>query len=132
MQWTLWITTGEKGRTFDYDWEERWIRDEGFMKIVPQAVSAVLESAGRVAAEIDHFILPTDQARTPAALGRNSASALMQSSTIRSRSVGVAGAAQPLILLAKSARVCSAGTAYSATWLWSGLRCHSVSDHRQN
>ena len=91
-----------EGSDFDYDWEERWIRDEGFMKIVPEAVSSVLESAGRVAAEIDHFILPTDQARTPAALAKKlgiSPDAVVDNQIA---SVGVAGAAQPLILLAKA------------------------------
>ena len=91
-----------EGSDFDYDWEERWIRDEGFMKIVPEAVSAVLESAGRLAAEIDHFILPTDQARTPAALAKQlgiSPDAVVDNQIA---SVGVAGAAQPLILLAKA------------------------------
>lgn len=72
------------------------------MKIVPEAVSAVLESAGRLAAEIDHFILPTDQARTPAALAKQlgiSPDAVVDNQIA---SVGVAGAAQPLILLAKA------------------------------
>ena len=31
-----------RGREFDYVWEERWIRDEGFLKIVPAAVKALL------------------------------------------------------------------------------------------
>lgn len=30
----------------DYFWEERWIRDEGYAKIVPQAVKAALADAG--------------------------------------------------------------------------------------
>jgi 3-hydroxy-3-methylglutaryl CoA synthase len=31
----------------DYAWEERWIRDEGYMKIVPRALEAALKAAGR-------------------------------------------------------------------------------------
>jgi 3-hydroxy-3-methylglutaryl CoA synthase/uncharacterized OB-fold protein len=30
----------------DYFWEERWIRDEGYSKIVPRAVQAALDDAG--------------------------------------------------------------------------------------
>ena len=30
---------------FDYNWEERWIRDEGYAKIVPPAIEAALEKA---------------------------------------------------------------------------------------
>ncbi len=43
---------------FDYNWEERWIRDEGFTKIVPRAVKAALANAGVKAEEIKHFVLP--------------------------------------------------------------------------
>src|SRR5262249_20120235 len=43
---------------FDYGWEERWIRDEGFTKIVPRAVKGLLEKTGVAAAAIDYFILP--------------------------------------------------------------------------
>lgn len=46
------------GEDFDYGWEERWIRDEGYGKLVPQAIRALLEKAGVSAAEIAHFILP--------------------------------------------------------------------------
>jgi 3-hydroxy-3-methylglutaryl CoA synthase len=44
---------------FDYNWEERWIRDEGYTKIVPRAIKAALENAGAKAEEIKHFVLPT-------------------------------------------------------------------------
>lgn len=49
-----------KGDTeeFDYNWEERWIRDEGFSKIVPRAVKAALEKTGISASDIKHFVLP--------------------------------------------------------------------------
>ncbi len=43
---------------FDYNWEERWIRDEGFMKIVPDAVQAALDNTGISADEVDHFVMP--------------------------------------------------------------------------
>lgn len=43
---------------FDYNWEERWIRDEGFSKIVPRAVKAALSNAGVKAEEIKHFVMP--------------------------------------------------------------------------
>lgn len=46
-------------QTHDYYWEERWIRDEGYAKIVPKAVSAALDDAGIMIGEVDHLILPT-------------------------------------------------------------------------
>jgi 3-hydroxy-3-methylglutaryl CoA synthase len=48
---------------YDYNWEERWIRDEGYTKIVPRAVKGALEKAGVAAAAIDHFILPCQFAK---------------------------------------------------------------------
>ncbi len=53
------------GQDFDYVWEERWIRDEGFAKLVPQAVGAVLDKAGVAADRVTHFILPCTLAKVP-------------------------------------------------------------------
>src|SRR5437016_13116771 len=46
------------GEEFDYGWEERWVRDEGYGKIVPDAVRTLLEKTGVAGAEIAHLILP--------------------------------------------------------------------------
>jgi 3-hydroxy-3-methylglutaryl CoA synthase len=52
-----------RGEDFDYGWEERWIRDEGYSKIVPVAVKTILEKSKTAASEIAHFILPCPFAR---------------------------------------------------------------------
>jgi 3-hydroxy-3-methylglutaryl CoA synthase len=52
-----------EGEEFDYGWEERWIRDEGYSKIVPAAVKALFEKTKSVASDIAHFILPCPFAR---------------------------------------------------------------------
>jgi 3-hydroxy-3-methylglutaryl CoA synthase len=46
------------GEDFDYGWEERWIRDEGYGKLVPITVRALLEQTGVSGAEVAHFVLP--------------------------------------------------------------------------
>lgn len=46
------------GEEFDYGWEERWVRDEGYGKLVPQAVCTLLEKTGLSGADIAHFLLP--------------------------------------------------------------------------
>ena len=43
---------------FDYAWEERWVRDEGYTKIVPTAVKALFAKTGVTGADIAHVILP--------------------------------------------------------------------------
>jgi 3-hydroxy-3-methylglutaryl CoA synthase len=46
------------GEDFDYGWEERWIRDEGYMKIVPASVAGALKQAKVSAKDIAHFCMP--------------------------------------------------------------------------
>ena len=50
---------------FDYDWEERWVRDEGYLKIVPPAVAAALDGCGLDPGAIDRFLLPCSLRRVP-------------------------------------------------------------------
>ncbi len=55
-----------EGRQFDHGWEERWIKDEGFMKIVPKAVKGLLEKTGVSGKEISSFVMPCPFGRVPA------------------------------------------------------------------
>ncbi|MCP4122124.1 MAG: hydroxymethylglutaryl-CoA synthase family protein, partial [Bacteroidetes bacterium] len=58
-----------EGRQFDYGWEERWIKDEGFMKIVPKAVKALLEKTGVSGKEISTFVMPCPFGRVSSQIG---------------------------------------------------------------
>lgn len=44
--------------TFDYGWEERWIRDAGYREIVPRAVAALFASTGLKPGDVHHLIVP--------------------------------------------------------------------------
>jgi len=44
---------------YDYFWEERWVRDEGYAKAVPKVVSRALDHAGLGIANIAHFVMPS-------------------------------------------------------------------------
>ncbi|WP_054032805.1 SDR family NAD(P)-dependent oxidoreductase [Desulfatitalea tepidiphila] len=46
------------GRHFDYTWEERWARDEGYGKIIPEAVGGLLQKLGLTMADVDHLVFP--------------------------------------------------------------------------
>ncbi|MBI5550640.1 MAG: SDR family NAD(P)-dependent oxidoreductase [Desulfobacterales bacterium] len=46
------------GRAFDYVWEERWARDEGYAKIIPEAVNGLLKKLGLTMKDIDRLIFP--------------------------------------------------------------------------
>ena len=43
---------------FDYGWEERWIREEGFAKIIPAAISGLLEKCGVSIDDVAKVIYP--------------------------------------------------------------------------
>ncbi len=45
-------------KRFDYTWEERWVRDEGYSKIIPEAVSGLLEKQNISMDEVDKLIYP--------------------------------------------------------------------------
>ena len=47
----------DEGADFDYIWEERWIRDEGYAKLIPTAVNQALSSAGLAIGDIQHFAM---------------------------------------------------------------------------
>ncbi len=43
---------------FDYAFEERWVRDEGYFKLVPATIRQALDGAQVGAAAVTHFICP--------------------------------------------------------------------------
>ncbi len=46
------------GFTYDYMWEERWVRDEGYSKIIPQAVSGLLKKLDMKMADVTKLAFP--------------------------------------------------------------------------
>jgi 3-hydroxy-3-methylglutaryl CoA synthase len=85
---------------FDYVWEERWIRDEGYLKLIPDAMAAALEMAGLQADAITHFCFPCAARRVAGTLAKRMGIA---DSAVRDNlqgSCGEAGTAHPLIMLA--------------------------------
>lgn len=95
--------------TIDYEWEERWIRDEGFMKAVPKAVSRLLEKTAVKATDITYFVLPTSQARTPAAIAGKLGVKPGAVVDNHIQNLGVTGAAHPILLLVKALETAAPG-----------------------
>jgi len=89
-----------RDRAHDYAWEERWIRDEGYLKIVPAAVSAALKAAGVEAGAIDHFCMPCTLARVTPALAKRMGIADAAVRDNLAAVCGDTGAAHPLVMLA--------------------------------
>ena len=85
---------------YDYTWEERWVRDEGYMKIVPVAIEAALAKGNLKASDVTTFCFPV--------AARNVAAGLAKKIGINPDAVadnlqsncGEAGSAHALIMLA--------------------------------
>lgn len=94
---------------FDYAWEERWIRDEGIIKLVPPAIKDALTAAGITGGDVTHFCFPStfggmaaNLAKVcgiPAEAVRDNLAAVM----------GEAGSAHALVMLAHALEQSKAG-----------------------
>lgn len=86
------------GESFDYRWEERWIRDRGYRAILPALVRGVLEQAGVPPEQLSRAVLPAAPPRMAAALakGLGLTAELVQDG--RLGDVGDTGAPHPLLL----------------------------------
>ncbi len=96
-------------RAHDYAWEERWVRDEGYMKIVPRAVSALLARSGVEAGAITHFCMPGTLSRIAAAVAKRCG---LGEGAVRDNLAAVCGdtgVAHPLLMLAAALEDAKAG-----------------------
>lgn len=87
-------------RRHNYWWESRWIRDEGIAKLVPQAVSDALASAGLEPTAVDRFVFPTPVRGAAALAARKAGISSHAVEAEVTSQVGFAGAAAPLLDLA--------------------------------
>jgi 3-hydroxy-3-methylglutaryl CoA synthase len=87
------------GADFDYVLEERWIRDEFLLKLIPETVAQLLSEAGVHAESIRHFAVPAG-----ATTAKRLAQACGVASARRDERIlgecGDAGVALPLLMLA--------------------------------
>ncbi len=88
------------GQDEDYGWEQRWIRDEGYMKIIPEVVSGLLDSTGVGAGDIDHFVMPCTIGRVPAGVTKALGIKPEAIRDTMAANVGDTGAAHAILMLA--------------------------------
>ena len=86
---------------FDYALEERWVREEGYFKLIPAAISAAMENAGTNLGEIHRIVLPAS-----AAVARGLARVLKVGTELFTEPLaagcGDCGVAHPLLMLASA------------------------------
>lgn len=85
---------------FDYPWETRWVRDEGYGKIAPRAIQAALTKLNLKVSDIDRFVMASPIRGVNAEVAKISGIAPESVQDDLGSRMGDAGCAQPLILLA--------------------------------
>jgi 3-hydroxy-3-methylglutaryl CoA synthase len=97
------------GEDFDYHWEERWIRDEGYLKLVPPVLKQALASAGIEAGQIDHFIFPSTFKGVADTLAKRMGAKPEVVADNLAMTVGETGSAHALVMLAATLEKAKAG-----------------------
>lgn len=90
----------QAGIETDYVLEERWVRDEGQMKIVPPALASILADAALAASDIDRVILAGVSAGAARVIAKEAG--FSEDSIVDSfdATVGQTGTPHPLLMLA--------------------------------
>ena len=86
-------------RRFDYTWEERWVRDQGYAKIIPEAINGLLDKLGMTIDDVDKVVYPCFFAREHAKIARTIGAAPEKVSDNMHSVCGETGAAHPLVML---------------------------------
>ena len=88
------------GDKYDYAWEDRWIRQEGWLKTVPKAINMALQKVGLAGSDIDHLIVPCQYGRVPGSIAKSCG--IQESSVVDTMidTIGICGTAHPLLMLA--------------------------------
>lgn len=86
---------------YDYNWEERWIRDEGYTKIYTQAIGGLLQKTGVDIKDVSKLCYPCFLGRAHGAIGKKLGAAPEQIAGNMHAETGECGVAHPLVLLAR-------------------------------
>ena len=99
----------ESGQVHDYGWEERWVRDEGYMKIAVGTLQKCLAAASISAGDIAHFVMPAPLARVNEAVAKKLGVAAAALVPAAHETIGDLGVAQPLAMLDVALRAAQPG-----------------------
>lgn len=88
------------GEDYDYAWEKRWVRDEGFQKVMGGAVAQAIEKIGINASDIDHVLIALPGRSLPPKFVKSLGFNPDNVADILFTDVGYTGAAHPFLMLA--------------------------------
>ncbi|WP_254913869.1 OB-fold domain-containing protein [Sphingobium sp. Z007] len=88
------------GADFDYTWESRWIRDEGYSMLLGDALAAAIETLVVDPAKIDRLLIPITVRGVPEGLAKKLGVPAAAVADTLAPNVGDSGVAHPLLMLA--------------------------------
>jgi 3-hydroxy-3-methylglutaryl CoA synthase len=94
---------------FDNNWEERWVRDEGYMKIAPKAVKGLLDKVKLKGSDVDRFIMPCVLSRVAEGVAKSCGIAEDRVRGNLHAEMGESGTAHSLVMLAHALESAKAG-----------------------
>jgi hydroxymethylglutaryl-CoA synthase len=100
----------QTGAAYDYGWEERWVRDEGYMKIASSTIVSCLAQAGVKPTDINHFVMPAAISRINEAMAKRVGINAAALTATHGDTVGDLGGAQPFAMLDSALRAAAPGT----------------------
>jgi 3-hydroxy-3-methylglutaryl CoA synthase/NAD(P)-dependent dehydrogenase (short-subunit alcohol dehydrogenase family) len=87
------------GQRFNYTWEERWVRDQGYGRIIPEAINGLLERLEMTVDDVDKVVYPCFFKREHAKIARTLGVAPEKVADNLHDVCGETGAAHPVVML---------------------------------
>jgi len=87
------------GKNYDYMWEERWVRDEGYSKIIPEAVNGLFNKLSISMDDVDTFVFPCFFKAEHRKIAKNLGAAPEKVVGNMHEVCGETGAAHPFVML---------------------------------
>ena len=84
---------------FDYTWEERWVRDEGYSKIIPQAINGLMEKLNLTVNDVARLVYPCYFKSEHKKIAKKLGASADQVADNLHDTVGDTGCAHPLLML---------------------------------
>jgi 3-hydroxy-3-methylglutaryl CoA synthase/uncharacterized OB-fold protein len=110
----------ESGQMHDYGWEERWTREEGYLKIAVNAIQAALARHGLPASAVDQFVMPAPLPKVNEAVAKRVGIPASAVVSTQGDIIGDLGSAQPLAMLDHALRQASPGALIALVAFGSG------------
>jgi 3-hydroxy-3-methylglutaryl CoA synthase/NAD(P)-dependent dehydrogenase (short-subunit alcohol dehydrogenase family)/putative sterol carrier protein len=86
------------GRSYDYMWEERWLREEGYSKFIPEAVGGLFRKLGIGMADVQKVVFPCFFKAEHRAIAKKLGAAPEKVIDTMHEVCGETGAAHPLLM----------------------------------